>query len=172
MKTAFLLLLLMTRGSALTPVADYAAPSSPTTQQAAPEPAASGASDHSHDAERVAPADRGKRQNDGGPSDKQRHRPRISAKNHPHSPATIAKRRPKQRPNDPGKSDSAKGIFTHNEVNNPVMTLRPRPAIQPVTSLRTNVRYRRSDPVVIGGVANSDRRNAGTINGTHMFRRP
>jgi hypothetical protein len=163
------LLFLMISSAALTPGTAYAYPSSPTSQQSGPESAANTVSNHPRDGERAAPADGGQQQD----------RPHVSVNNHPRGPATITKDRPKQLPNNPRRFPSgfaAKSAFIGNETVSKTVSVRPPKVLgSTVPSLNpslTNMRHRGASPTVIGGSANSDGKKNGTINGTHMIRRP
>jgi hypothetical protein len=118
----------------------------------------------------------------------------ASGKNHPRNrasvtPANRSKRLPYSRKrsmpenamnsHQPGSDKSggaAKGGLVRNEPVNNALPVRPTSAVRaPVTSLNPSlncVRHRGPNPAVVTGSANSNRRNAGAINGTLMHRRP
>jgi len=196
------LLILAIGCAALARGTSYAAPS----QQASAESSANTASgrsndDHSHDSERAAPADDGKRQKEGTPV-RQAYQPRdrrhASAKNHPRSRASLAAaNRPKQLPNSrkrslPGdamnlhqpRSDksggAAKGGLIQNERVNNALPVRPTSVARPTVASLNNalnpslnsVRHRGPNSAVVGGPANSTSSNTGAIDGSRMNRRP
>jgi len=175
--------------AALMPETGYAAPSNAASQQTSPERVASPVSEHPQDAGQAAPAQGGTRQKGGNPSDGRGDNPQVSVKNHPRSPVTTMKARPKQLSNNrehspsgntmsvhqPGSDKSGStaktGLIQHKTANTAVPR-RPPSAIRASMPLLNNVRHRAANPAVIGGSANSTRRNAGTINGTSVHRRP
>jgi hypothetical protein len=189
MKTTCLLFLTI-NCAALMHGRGYAAPSNPASQQTSPQSAAKTVSDDPRDGEHAAPADDGKHQKDGKPSDEQRGHRHASDKNHPRSRASLTKaNRPKQVPNNRERSTSGNAMNLHqpgsaksggaakdglmqNETLNNALPVRPPTVVRPTVPLRTNVRHRSANPAVIGGSATSDRRNTVAINGTHMNRRP
>jgi hypothetical protein len=177
-------------GSAvLTSGTAYADSSSPASQQSSPESAATEVSDYLYDTELAAPADGGKRQKNGNPSDGRRDRRDLSRKNHTRSSTTITKDRPKHLPNDrehspsgnvmnfhqPGshkRSATANNGLIQRDTVHSALPVRPARVARPTVPLRNNVRHRGANPAVIGGSVNSNGRNAGAINGTSVHRRP
>jgi hypothetical protein len=67
---------------------------------------------------------------------------------------------------------AAKGGLIQNETVNKALAVRTPSVVRPTVPSFNNVRHRGPNPAVIGGSTNSNRRNNGTINGTHMNRRP
>jgi hypothetical protein len=121
----------------------------------------------------------------------------ASDTDHPHSRAgLIASNRPKQLPatqkrllprnaaslRQPASARSgaaAKSALIQNETAKHALLVRSTSARPSVGSLNSSlnplpnlVRYRGSNPAVVGGLANSDNSNTGAINGTGMHRRP
>ena len=75
----------------------------------------------------------------------------------------------------PGSDKSggaAKGGLIQNETVHNALPVRPSSVVRPTAPSLNNVRHRGPNPAVIGGSANSDRRNTGAINGTRMNRKP
>ena len=185
MKAISLLFLAMSF-AALMQGTSYAAPS----QQTSAESSAKRASDHQHDAEHAAPPDHGKRRKEGNPSEEQRGPHYVSGKNHPRSRASLsAANRPKQLPGSrkrsiPGNainlhrsaSDKSGGAATggliRNETVKKALPVRPPSVVKAAVPPLNNVRHRGPNPAVVGGSANSDSRNTGTLNGTRMSRKP
>ena len=186
--TCFLFLMISCAG--LTPGTASADPSGPASQQTSPQSAAKTFSDHPHDADHAAPADGGKRQKEGNPSDEQRDRRHPSDENRQRGRASLTvANHLKQVPNNrkrsiPGnamklrqlgsdKSEgAAKGGIIQRVTVHSALPVRPASVIRPTVPLRNNVRHRGANPAVIGGSANSDGRNTGAINGTGVHRRP
>jgi len=193
----FLILILTMSCAGLMPGTSYAAPSQQTSAKSSANAASDRSHDvRSHDAEPAASADDGKGQKEGNPSDEQSNAQqdprRASAENHLRSRALLtAAKRPKQLTNSrkhsipgnamnlhqPGsKSDgAAKAGLIQNETVNNALPVRPRSVVRPTASLNpslNNVRHRGPNPAVVGGSANSDSRDTGAINGTHMHRKP
>lgn len=184
--------LLMISCAALTPGAVYAASStSPASQQKSSGTSAD-VSDHPHDSELAAPADKAKPGGGGDPDYNPRVQRRIAGKAQPHNRAAPTGFRPKQpqrlpnnserfvpphamnhHPEVSGKSDNSRtGTYIQNKTVHNAPTVRPVGVIQPALPVRSTVRYRAAGPVVIGGHVISGGRNIGTIDGTRMIRRP
>ncbi len=114
----------------------------------------------------------------------------ASGKNHPRSraslaPATRLKGLPRSRKSSmpenamnlhqPGSDKSggaAKGESIHNEAINNALPVRPPSAVRPTMLSLNTVRHRGPNPAVVGGSANSNRRNTAAIDGTRMHRKP
>ena len=188
MKTTCLLFLAI-GCAALMRGTSYADQSNPASPKSSSESAAKTTSDHPRDAAHSAPAEDGKNQNDGKPSDERRDPRHASDKNHQGSRASLTSaNRPKQASNDrerstsgnatnlhqPGLSKSggvANGLSQKATVNNVLPVRRPS-VTRPIVPSPSNVRHRGANPAVIGGSANSDSRNTGAINGARMNRKP
>jgi hypothetical protein len=104
-------------------------------------------------------------------------------------PASQKVNRPKQIPNSrqrslpgnamdihrpsSGKSGSAaRGVLIRDKSVNNVVAVRTPNVVRPTAPSFNNVRHRNPNPAVVGGSANSQRSNTGTINGTRMNRKP
>ncbi len=167
----------------------YAELSRPASQEQSPESSANTVSDHPRDAEHAPPADDGRHQTGGKASAEQRDLRGASEKNHPPRRASLTKaNRPKQLPHSrqrslpgnainlhqPGSDKSggaAKGGFIQNETVHNALPVRTSSVVRPTVPSLNNVRHRGPNPAVVGGLANSDRRNTGVINGTRMNRK-
>ncbi len=146
-------------------------------------------SGHSQDAERPTPANSRKFQKDVKPLDQGREHHYVSDKSHPRSPATTTRVRPKQPPNkrerfssgiamhvhqarsDKSSGTAKSGLIQRDTVNSSLLDRRAK-VIRPSAPSLNNVRHRGANPAVIGGSANSARRNGGAISGTSVHRRP
>ena len=188
MKTACLLLL--TIGPGLTHGIAYAAASSPVSQQASPESAATTESHHPGDTLHGSPPASAKDQKDGKPSDEEGHAHHISEKNLGRSRASFTKaNRSTQFPNNRERSPSgnamnfrqqafaksggaAKGGLIQNETVNNALPVRTSRVVRPTVPSLNNVRHRGPNPALVGGSANLHSRNTGAINGTGMNRKP
>lgn len=67
---------------------------------------------------------------------------------------------------------AASGALIHDETASRVAAIRPPTGIHPTAPSLIDVRHRGPNPAIVGGVANSKMRNAGSINGTRINRRP
>ncbi len=67
---------------------------------------------------------------------------------------------------------AAKEGFAHNEILKSALPTRPPGAVPGRGSPANNLHHRDPNPAAIDGATNANSRNAGTINGTHMARRP
>ena len=122
-------------------------------------------------------------------SDDRRVRGATSVQNHPRRPTNTINVHPKQLPNNrehfqsknstkflrPGSGKSAgaaKGGVVQRETTHKTGLVRPASGSRPTAPSFDNVRHRGANPAVIGGSANSTRRNAGAISGTSVHRRP
>jgi hypothetical protein len=78
-------------------------------------------------------------------------------------------------PSDKAGGLATGGLIQNDGVNN-AQRVRPttltRPNVASLNPLPNNMRHRGPNPAVVGGSANSNRINAGAINGTNMHRRP
>jgi len=187
MKTTCLLFLAMS-WAALTQGTGYAVPSSPAPQQTSPKSSANTASDHPGDAGHAASPRDGRHETSGKASDEQRSHARASGPNHPPSRASLTKvNRPKQFPNgrqrslpgnalhQPGSDISgsaAKSGFILNKSVNKALPGRTPSVVRPTVPLLNNVRHRDPNPATVSGSGNTNTRNTGAIDGTHMNHRP
>ena len=184
MKIAFLLFLGISYAT-LTAGANSQVPA----QQTSPESSTNTVIAHPQDTEHTLPAGSGNRHKVGKISDGQKDTRNASARNHPRSPATTIKVRPKQLPNNRnhspsrnsmnlhrpglGKSDAlAETGLIHQETFKSGQAVRPASVARSAVPLRNNVRHRGANPAVVGGTANSARRNTGAISGTSVHRKP
>lgn len=189
MKTMSLLFLTIS-WAAFTPRAGYAVQPGPLSQPASPGSSANPASGHPYQGGRTAPANDGRDQAGRTASEEQRRRGRFSGASHPLSPASLAKvNRPQQRANNrqrsqPGVARSlyqlssdksggaAKGGSFQNEAFQCALPVRTSSVVRPGGPSLNNMRHCGANPAVVGGWANSDRRNTGAISGTRMGRKP
>jgi hypothetical protein len=183
MKALSLLFLTMT-WAVLTPGTDYAVPSSPASQQTSSANTAGGPP---RDAGHAAPPRDGRHETGGEVSDEQPGHGRASGPNHPSSHAGLTRvNRPRQVPNGrqrplPGNALSppgwdrsggaAKGGLIQNVPVHNASPVRTSSVVRPTALPINNARHRSPNPAVVGGSANSVRRNPAVINGTRMNRK-
>ena len=183
MKTTCLLFLTMT-WAAWTQGTGYALPS----QETSPASSANPASGHPSDAGRGAPAGDGRHPAEGSASDQHRDNGGVSGPNHRPSrtsftkvnrPMPIPKSRQPPMPGNalhpPGSNIStggAKGGLILNQTVNSASPIRTTSVVRPTGPILNSVRHRGPNPAVVGGSLNLRSSNAGTINGTHMNRKP
>ena len=186
MKATCLLFLTISWAASM-PGAGYAVPSNPASQQISPASSANTASGHPRDAEHAASPRDGRHPTDGKASDEQQNHGRASGTNHPPRGAGLTKaNRPKQLPSGrhrsiPGNAlhqrgsdksrGAAKGGFIQNPTIHNALPVRMSSVVRPIALSPNNVRHRSPNPAVVAGPVNSDRRNNGAINGTHMNRK-
>jgi hypothetical protein len=165
--------------------ANYAAPVKSEPQQSSEGSPKAVGGDHTTDTTPADGATYSRR-----PSDEERNHRRVSDKNHPPSRASLPKA---NHPNQLSKSrerstsgnhmnlrqpgsdkfrDAVKGGLVQNETVNNALRVRPPNVVRPVAPALSTARHRGPNPAVIGGSVNSITRNIGTINGTHMNRKP
>ncbi len=194
MKTTCLIFLTMS-WAALTQGTGYAVPSSPVSQPTSPESSANTASDHPRNPARrdaASPRD-GRHETGGKASDEQPDLRRASDKNHPPSRVSQTGLTKANRPNQLSNSrqrslsgnamnlhqagsdksgSAAKGGLIQNETVHDAWPVRTSSVVRPTVPPFNDVRHRGPNPAVVGGSANSDSRNTGSIDGTRMHRRP
>lgn len=162
--------------------------SSPAAQQASPEGAAKTTSDRAGDASNSSPANGTNDQNNGEQPDEPRghrralnkgrgpghadltktNRPSETASNRAHSISATATNLRRPISNKPGGAQG-KSLVQSETVKS---TVRLPGVIRPDPAPLSNVRHHSPNAATVGGTANSNARNAGTINGTRMSRNP
>ena len=171
---------------ALLPGTGLVAPQDTAPQQTSPAGATKSGSGHWHD----ALADQGKDRMRGRPSDRRLNRRHLSEENRPSGLASTAQTsRPGEIPFNrqhsmagypinslpagPNRSEvAAKRVLIHNQVGNVALSTRLHSIATHTASPPSGGQHRGSNPPVIVGSANSKTGNTGTINGTHMNRKP
>jgi hypothetical protein len=67
---------------------------------------------------------------------------------------------------------AARSGFIRSETVHSASAVRTPSVVQPTALPFANSRHHSGNPAVVGGPASSDNKNAGTINGTRMNRKP
>lgn len=158
----------------------YAAPPIPPYQQESSTRAPGTISDDPNDAKHSVPSANGRDHGDEKASDEQPGE--ASDKRHPAGHAGLIRaNRPMPMANNRQRSASpdaanfrqpglGRAGLTQNETVNSALRVRPPSSVRPLAPTPGNARHLGPNPAAIGGSANSDRRNAGTINGTGVNR--
>jgi hypothetical protein len=156
-------------------------------QQTSNRSAADTVGNHSREADHAAPAADGAHV--GKPSEDQQNHPKVSANKAPAANASLSKpslrielanRRERSATQDSKNSDhpgsdrtvgAAENGRSRNETAHNAATVRQPSAVRPSVPSLSNVRHRGPNPPIVGGVGNSNSRNTGALDGTHMNRR-
>jgi len=181
-------LIFLTLGYAASAVGVAGAGQSVAAAQQAPSRSAPNAvGTRSHEADHAAPAADGTHV--GKPSEDQQNHRKVSGNKLPASSTSPSKanrrnevpnRRERSASGDsknsyrPGSDKSAgaaqNGLARNETLNHTPSNCGPS-AVRPAVPLLSNVRHRGANPAIVGGAGNSNSRNTGALDGTHMNRR-
>lgn len=158
MKTAYYFVFTLIGCAASMDGLAYAAPRTASSQQASSASSTNTAADNRGNVEPGAPVDASKT-----------NRPDQLSNNTGHS--VLGNATKLHRPGSTNPGFPAKGGSIQNNGGRPAFPVR-RDVVRSSTASLIVVRHRTPNPAVVGGLANTNAKNAGAINGARMNRKP